>query len=70
MVTIPSTPVEGDGYFWSEVYDSGRVDLSDFPNAASATACMKKNSAVLKGLLSDDAELLPELARSKTVLRL
>nr|BFE72256.1 hypothetical protein GCM10020092_055570 [Actinoplanes digitatis] len=70
VVTVPETPSDSDAYFWSERYDSGQVDISDFSNAATATACMKANSAVLDRLMSEDAELSTELAEAQAKLRL
>ncbi|MET8150177.1 hypothetical protein ACIBSW_24210 [Actinoplanes sp. NPDC049668] len=70
VVTVPETLAEGDGYFWSEAYDSGRIDLSNYPGGANVTACMKANSAVLNRLLSKDAALSPELTEAKAKLRL
>jgi hypothetical protein len=70
VVTVPSALAEGDGYFWSEIYDSGRVDFRDFADADQLTACLKGNSAILKKLLSDGAELSPKLAQAKAALRL
>lgn len=68
VVAIPMSPKEGGGYFWSVIYDSGKVVLR--PGMDRGIPCMKENSAILKRLLSDDAELSLNLAAAKAVLRL
>ncbi|WP_041841072.1 hypothetical protein [Actinoplanes friuliensis] len=70
VVAVPMAPSDGDGYFWSEMYDSGEINVDDVPDRDRILACMKDNSATLVRLLADGAELSPDFTAIKPVLRL
>ncbi|MEV4639970.1 hypothetical protein AB0J80_21740 [Actinoplanes sp. NPDC049548] len=70
VVAAPMAPLDGDGYFWSETYDSGEVVFDPYPGLERDIACMRRNSGTLQEFLAGGAELSPELAESKSVMRL
>jgi hypothetical protein len=69
VVTLPLSFREGDGYFWSEIYDSGEVEIGSAPGMDEVLTCMRTNSKAIQGVLGSDAELSPDLAKAKPTLR-
>jgi hypothetical protein len=41
VVTLPLSLREGDGYFWSEIYDSGKVQIDPAPGTDRILTCMR-----------------------------
>ncbi|WP_106130172.1 hypothetical protein [Pseudosporangium ferrugineum] len=68
VVTVPDSISDGDGYFWNDDHESGRLDLSRVATEETV-ACLKGNSTTLKRILGTDAELSPDLAEAKPHLR-
>ncbi|WP_199516899.1 hypothetical protein [Nucisporomicrobium flavum] len=69
VVTLPLSLREGDGYFWSEIYDSGEATVPDSPGVEETVACLRDNSRTIKRVLGSGAELSPKLAKAAPTLR-
>jgi len=69
VLTLPLSLREGDGYFWSEIYDSGQVEIDSAPGVDEILTCMRTNSKTIQRVLGAGAELSPALAKAKPTLR-
>ncbi|WP_045746574.1 hypothetical protein [Actinoplanes rectilineatus] len=66
IVAVPFAPLDGDGYFWSDIYQG--IDMT-MAGVNEDIACMKENSAAIERLLDGDVALSPLLSAVKANLR-
>jgi hypothetical protein len=63
VVTLPLSLREGDGYFWSEIYDSGQVEIDSEPGMDEILTCMRTNSKTIQRSSAPAPSSHPHLLR-------